>query len=61
MLFARHMRNTVIVFLNKEEKCEAKLIVMINLTLFSAHAEDYDMVDYEETQIIYFQVSIEKI
>lgn len=61
MSFARHMRNTAIVFLNKKEKCEAKTIVMINLMLISAHAEDYDMVDYDETQIIYFKASIEKV
>lgn len=34
---------------------------MINLTLISAHAEGYEMVDYGETQIIYCKVSIEKV
>lgn len=60
MLFARHMRNTAILFLNKKEKCEANPFVMINLTLAGVHA-DYDMVDYDEIQIIYFKVSIEKV
>lgn len=34
---------------------------MINLTLISAHAEDYETVDYGETQVIYCKVSVEKV
>lgn len=60
ILFSRHMRNTAIVFWNKKEKCESNLIIVINLTLIRVNAGEYDMVNYDETQIIYFKVSIEK-
>lgn len=60
ILFSRHKWNTAIVFWNKKEKCESKPIIMINLTLIRVNAEEYDIVKYDETQIIYFRVSMEK-
>lgn len=60
ILFSRHMRNIAIVFWNKIEKCESNLIIVINLTLIRVNAGEYDMVNYDETQIIYFKVSMEK-
>lgn len=33
---------------------------MINLTLIRVNAGEYDIVKYDETQIVYLKVSIEK-
>lgn len=60
ILFWRHKRNTTIVFWNKKEKCESKPIVMIILILIRVNAGEYDVLNYDEIQIIDFKVSIEK-